>query len=161
MNFRSFPFFPSLPKKVFLTKIVNCHLCMQRGLESSRMNQEKNTCATSTPYVYTLFENYSKCRIWIFFILAFPTNFCPIKTDLSGNTFWPQASGFQKLDHGPFLAFLINFCSIQTVNVARFARNVEWYFFCDFQTPKIVFITIFPWCFLYNFWSTHSLDLNV
>ena len=45
----------------------------------------------------TLFENYSKCHIWIFLILAFSTNFCPIKTDLSGNTVWPQASGFQKL----------------------------------------------------------------
>ena len=33
----------------------------------------------------------------IFWILAFFTNFCPIKTDLSGNTVWPQASGFQKL----------------------------------------------------------------
>ena len=44
--------------------------------------------------IFTLFENYSKCRIWI---LAFFTNFCPFKTDLSGNTVWPQASGFQKL----------------------------------------------------------------
>ena len=37
-----------------------------------------------------------------FLILAFSTNFCPIKTDLSGNTVWPQASGFQKsakMDH--------------------------------------------------------------
>ena len=25
--------------------------------------------------------------------------------------------------------------SIQNVNVARYARNVEWDFFCDFQTP--------------------------
>ena len=25
--------------------------------------------------------------------------------------------------------------STQSVNVARFARNVEWDFFCDFQTP--------------------------
>ena len=32
-----------------------------------------------------------------FWILAFSTNFCPIKTDLSGNIVWPQASGFQKL----------------------------------------------------------------
>ena len=32
-----------------------------------------------------------------FCILAFFTNFCPIKVDLSGNTVWPQASGFQKL----------------------------------------------------------------
>ena len=32
-----------------------------------------------------------------FWILAFFANFCPLKTDLSGNTVWPQASGFQKL----------------------------------------------------------------
>ena len=32
-----------------------------------------------------------------FWSLAFSTNFCPIKIDLSGNTVWPQASGFQKL----------------------------------------------------------------
>ena len=31
----------------------------------------------------TLFEKCSKCRI---LILAFSTNFCPIKADLSGNT---------------------------------------------------------------------------
>ena len=36
----------------------------------------------------------SHLHLWI---LAFSTNFCPIKTDLSGNTVWPQASGFQKL----------------------------------------------------------------
>ena len=32
-----------------------------------------------------------------FWVLVFSTNFCPFKTDLSGNTVWPQASGFQKL----------------------------------------------------------------
>ena len=32
-----------------------------------------------------------------FSILASFTNFCPIKSDLSGNTVWPQVSGFQKL----------------------------------------------------------------
>ena len=43
-------------------------------------------------------------------ILAFSTTFCPIKTDLSGNIFWPQASDFPKTrQNGPFLAFLINF----------------------------------------------------
>ena len=34
----------------------------------------------------TVFENHPKCRILIFGILAFSTNFCPFKTDLSGNT---------------------------------------------------------------------------
>ena len=42
--------------------------------------------------MHTLFENYSK-----FFSFGISTTFCPIKTDLSGNTIWPQASGFQKL----------------------------------------------------------------
>ena len=32
-----------------------------------------------------------------FTILAFSTIFWPIKTDMSGNTVWPQASGFQNL----------------------------------------------------------------
>ena len=37
----------------------------------------------------------NKCLLWI---LAFSTNFCPIKTDLSGISVWPQALGFQ-MDH--------------------------------------------------------------
>ena len=40
---------------------------------------------------YIFFENYSKCRIWTFTILAFFTNFCTNKNNMSGNT------GFQKL----------------------------------------------------------------
>ena len=51
----------------------------------------------------TVFKNHLKCRIWS---LAFYTNFCHIKSDLSGNIVWPQASGFQKIakiDH--FLHF--------------------------------------------------------
>ena len=64
--------------------------------------------------------------------LSFSTNFCPFKSDLSGNTVWPQTSGFQKLvkmDH--FWHFYWN------VNVARFARKVEWDCFCDFQIPWV------------------------
>ena len=66
-------------------------------------------------FSYTLFENYSKCRTRLksFWILTFSTIFCPIKIDLSGNTVWPQDSGFQKLAKmEPFLAFLINFCPL-------------------------------------------------
>ena len=33
-----------------------------------------------------------------------------------------------------FLAFFNELLSTQKVNVARFARNIEWDFFCDFQT---------------------------
>ena len=49
--------------------------------------------------------------------------FCPFKNDLSGNTVWPQASGFQKvakIDH--FMAFLINS-----------KCKVEWDFFVIFK----------------------------
>ena len=35
----------------------------------------------------TIFENYSKCRIFCFSILEFSTNFCHFKSDLSCNTF--------------------------------------------------------------------------
>ena len=68
-----------------------------------------------------------------FSILAFSTNFFPIKIDLSGNTVWPQASDFQKLAKmDQFWHFKLTFVT-QNVNVARFALNVDWDFFCDFQ----------------------------
>ena len=51
-------------------------------------------------------------------------HFFPIKSDLSGNT----VCKLQTWQNWLFLAFFIN------VNVARFARNVECDFFCDFQT---------------------------
>ena len=37
-----------------------------------------------------MFENHQKCLIWIFEFWL-----CPIKSDLSGNTVWPQALSFQ------------------------------------------------------------------
>ena len=44
--------------------------------------EQNNDFSSKEPLHYegTLFENYSKYRIWI---LAFSTNFCPIKSDLS------------------------------------------------------------------------------
>ena len=50
-----------------------------------------------------------RTKVWIFTILAFSTNFCPLKGALSGNTFWQQeeASGFQTLAKNPIL---VNFC---------------------------------------------------
>ena len=63
-------------------------------------------------------------------ILAFSTNFCPIKSDLSGNTDWRQASGFKNT---PKRTIFWQF-QLKNVNVARFARKVKFNFFCDFQT---------------------------
>ena len=45
-----------------------------------------------------------------FSILAFSTNFCSIKSDLSGSTVWLHTLDFQ---NWPFLAFLMNFCPFQ------------------------------------------------
>ena len=58
-----------------------------------------------------------KSLIWI---LVFSNNFCPIKIDLSGRL-------VTLFDH--------NLQLFKNVNVARFAHNVEWDFFCEFQTP--------------------------
>ena len=68
--------------------------------------------------------------------MAFSTNVFPIKIDLSGKTVWPEASGFQKLYKSDLL-------STQIIKVARFARNVEWDFFCNFKTPCSISNIIF------------------
>ena len=78
-----------------------------------------------------------------FSILAFFTNFCPIKSDLSGNTVWPQPSGFSKKSPKCTIFGIFNeLLSTQNVNVARFARNVEWDFLGGFQTLWVELILI-------------------
>ena len=91
--------------------------------------------------VSTMFENQPKCRIWIFQFWHFPPIFDLLKTDLSGNSVRPQALFSKPRQIGQFLAFSNELLSTQNVNVARFARNVEWNFFCDFQTPCISLIS--------------------
>ena len=57
---------------------------------------------------------------------------------------WSQVSGFQKLakmDH-----FFNELFSTQNVNVARFARNVECDFFCNFQNyTGLALVPILQW----------------
>ena len=83
-----------------------------------------------------MFENHPTCRIWDIWIFQFWhfRNFCPIKSDLSGNTVWLQAFGFQNLAKMDQFWHFNHLWSTQNVNVARFACNVECDFFCDFQT---------------------------
>ena len=70
---------------------------------------------------FTVFKNHSKCRIWIF---VFSTKqYGPIKIDISGNTVWLQASGFQKLVKMDY--FLMSTLSCPNVNATRFARNIK------------------------------------
>ena len=56
--------------------------------------------------------------------------------------------------------------STQNVNVARFAHNVEWDFFCDFQTPcprllfslrKTISTTFVLFTSFYNFFPTFEI----
>ena len=62
------------------------------------------------------------------YILATSTNFCPIQSDLSGNTVCPQAHVFKTSPKLTIFGIFYKLLSTQNVNVARFARNVE----CDF-----------------------------
>ena len=82
--------------------------------------------------IRTLFKNYSKCRMWVFGNLAFSTNFFPIKTNMSGNTVCPQASGFQKLakmDHFWYfrLTFVYSKCKRSSLRSHCWMRVFLWF----------------------------------
>ena len=97
-------------------------LIMKCGYKSQQQQHSVGKCIKNVTFIY------------FFLILAFSTYLCPVKIDLSGNTVWPQASGFQKLVKMDNFGIFNLLLSIQNVIIARFARNVEWDFFCDFQT---------------------------
>ena len=75
------------------------------------------------------------------YILAFSINFCPIENGLSGNTVRLKDLGFQKV--AKMNHFWHWIWSTRNVKKPRFDRNVDWVFFCDFQTP-------------WNLWLQHS-----
>ena len=83
----------------------------------------------------TVFENYSKCLILILEFWHFPPIFVLLKLTCLVTLFDRNLQVFQKLAKMDHL-------STQNVNVARFARNVEWDFFCYFQTPWVEPIVI-------------------
>ena len=58
-----------------------------------------NTSPTSLNVIHVLHSLWKspKMSLLSFSILALSINFSLIESDLSGNTVWPQASGFQKL----------------------------------------------------------------
>ena len=99
-----------------------------------------------------------------FWILAFLTNFCPIKIDLSGNTVWPQSSDFQKHAKLTIFGIFNELLSTQNVNIARFARNVEWDILSDFQTmclkQDLVYATLQKLSHLRVKWGIEHLHLN-
>ena len=81
---------------------------------------------------------YSQClKITQNVAFEFFNQFYSIKIDLSGNTFWPQASVFPKLTKIDNFGIFNEFLSTQIVKVARFARNVKWDFFVIFKQCAI------------------------
>ena len=83
-------------------------------------------------YLLTLFENYSKYRIWFYLILAFSTNCCLIKSDMSGNAIWPQAAYFQnfaKMDNcwHFLLTFLHSKCRHSSLRSQCWMRLFLWF----------------------------------
>ena len=81
-------------------------------------------------FLCTLFENQQKCLIRVFQFWHFPLIFVQLKN-------------FRFFKNSPKLTIFGLFdelLSTQNINLARFARNLEWAFFCDFQTPCIRYL---------------------
>ena len=78
----------------------------------------------------TLFENSSNCRIWIFEFWHFPPIFILLKLTCLVTLFDRKLQVFKNLSKLIFFD--------ENVNLARFARIIEWDFFCDFQTLCVV-----------------------
>ena len=99
------------------------------GLGFGRLLWEYFFCKIIKPHIVWKLLKLSHLN---FGILVFSTNFCPNKTDLSGNTVWPQASGFQKLakmDH--FWHFKLTFvhskCKRSSLRSQCWMRLFQWF----------------------------------
>ena len=72
----------------------------------------KNTFVKLYLHPVTLFENYSKCRIWIFEFWHFPPIFDLLKVACLVTLFDRRFQVFKKSPNWPFLAFLMIFCPL-------------------------------------------------
>ena len=84
---------------------------------------------------HTVFENHQKCRIWVFQFWLFPPIFVLLNVTCLVILFDRKVLLFKNSPKLTILGFFNELLSNQNVNVARFARNFKWDFFCDFQTP--------------------------
>ena len=113
---------------IFVQLKLNWKHCLNANIKFSKTHQ--NHSVWKSPKMLHLNIRFLKC-----------TNFCLIKIDQSDNTVWPQ--DFQKLAKmNHFWHFWLTFVH-SNVNVTRFACNVEWDLFRDFQTPWIKFMLTF------------------
>ena len=81
-----------------------------------------------------VFENYSKCRIWIFHFWHFPPIFDKLKVTCLVTLFDRKLQLFKTSPKLTIFCIFNELLATQNVNVARFARNVECDFFSEFQT---------------------------
>ena len=79
----------------------------------------------------TLFENHLKCLLWIW---HFPPIFALLKVTSWVTLFDRKLQVFQNSPKLTIFGIFDELLYTQNVNVARFARNVECDFLCDFQT---------------------------
>ena len=92
---------------------------------------------------------YYTCRkSTVFFQSSSSSNFCPSSFAVCSRAQClkiTQNVSFEFFHFGIFNELL----ATQIVNVARFARNVEWDFFCDFQTLCLIHVLLTwskVWC---------------
>ena len=101
---------------------------------------------------FTLFKNYSKCRIWIFQFWHFPPIFVVLKVTCLVTLFDLKFQIWKTPQNWTICGIFDELLSTQNVNVARFARNdgrLNIYSFSlyephDFLT-NVFFLMTFYW----------------
>ena len=81
-----------------------CRMASWSGLGSEwsklpfreRLSDEAKKSCDFFYYSHSVWKSFKVSHL-ILLVFAISVNFCPIKIDLSGNTVWPQALGFQNL----------------------------------------------------------------
>ena len=79
-----------------------------------------------------------KCRICIFQLGHFPSIFVLLKLTCLVTLFDRKLQFFKNSPKLTYFGIFNELLSTQNVNVAHFARKVEWDFFCNFQTLCIL-----------------------
>ena len=106
---------------VLLLRIVSCFW---------KIDIDASFCNKRYFILFEIAQNFKAFDFWYFLPIL-----VQLKLTCLVTLFWPQAAGFQNLAKRSIFGIFYKLLSTQYVNVARFARNVEWDFFCDFQTP--------------------------
>ena len=113
--------------------------------------------------IFTVFENRPKCLIWNFQFWNFPPIFVLLKLTCLVTLFDRKLQVFKNSPKWTIFGIFNLLLSTQNVNVARFARNVDWDFFCDFKhrVVEVVEMHLFPRFYLSSILSISSFILKI